>query len=205
MSFVKGTRVTINKDGHNKVVLKEQLDQYLIEGWSKGPSPSNIEHIKESIRKRLSTDKELKEKWGRANTIEAEELRRMKISNTMKGNTNWQFNKGRGNGKKGWYKGINCDSAWELAFIVYHLDHDLKVERCKNYRQYIWNGGVHKYYPDFITDEGVIEVKGIKSKQSREKIKQHPDVIVYDARKMKPILDYVINKYGGNFWEILYE
>ena len=205
MGIIKGTRVTINKDGHNRIVLKDQIQQYLDNGWNIGLSSHNKEKIKEAIHEKMKTDVAARENWGRSLTEEKEEERRKKISETMKGNINWKFNKRRGNGKKGTYKGINCDSAWELAFVVYYKEHNLQIERCKTARDYLFEGRIHKYYPDFITDEGVIEVKGVKNKQYKEKIRQHPDIVVYDARKMKPILDYVINKYGGEFWKKLYE
>jgi len=70
------------------------------------------------------------------------------------------YREGSGRGKQGWYKGIHCDSSWELAFLVYYKDHNLNIERCKEKRSYIWNNEVHSYYPDFITDGGIIEIKG---------------------------------------------
>ena len=205
MGIIKNTRRVINKNGHNKVVLKEHIQFYLNNGWSMGMSQNNKDRIKKSIHNKFEIDPSSKENWGRASTEEKEELRKRKISETMKGNTNWKFNKRRGNGKKGWYDGIFCDSAWELAFVLYYKEHNLRIERCKESRNYIFEGRIHKYYPDFITDEGIVEVKGIKNKKWLEKNKQHPDIIIYDAKKMKPILDYVINKYGDEFWNILYE
>jgi hypothetical protein len=70
---------------------------------------------------------------------------------------------GSGRGKQGWYKGIYCDSSWELAFLVYYLDHNKNIKRCEEKREYIFNEETHIYYPDFITDEGIIEIKGYKS------------------------------------------
>lgn len=31
---------------------------------------------------------------------------------------------------KGTYKGIKCDSRWELAFLLYNLDMGFPIERC---------------------------------------------------------------------------
>ena len=47
--------------------------------------------------------------------------------------------------------------------------------------------------------------KGRKTKQSEEKHKQFPNIILIDYNLMKPYLNYVQNKYGENFWEVLYE
>ena len=92
-----------------------------------------------------------------------------------------------------------------MAFLVYYIEHNLNVERCKEEREYLFNNEKHFYYPDFITDEGIIEVKGRIDKKAIEKHKQNADVIVYDKYKMKPILEYVSNKYGKEFWKVLYD
>ena len=109
------------------------------------------------------------------------------------------YRKGSGHGKSGWYKGIHCDSTWELAFVIYHLDNNLKIERCKEYRKYIFNGKKHTYIPDFITDEGIIEIKGYKNDAWIEKEKQNPDIKVLYREDMRFYLDYVIMRYGKDF------
>ena len=40
---------------------------------------------------------------------------------------------------KGVYKNIHCDSSWELAFLAYHLDNNIKIERCNQYFHYTYN------------------------------------------------------------------
>ena len=62
------------------------------------------------------------------------------------------------------------------------------IERNKNIFRYTFENSVHKYIPDFITDEGIIEVKGRKDKKALAKENQFPDIIIFDATKMKPIL-----------------
>ena len=109
------------------------------------------------------------------------------------------YREGSGRGKQGWYKGIHCDSSWELAFLVYYMDHNLYIERCKEKRQYVWNNKQHTYYPDFITDDGIIEIKGYSTDQWKSKEEQNPDVIVLYKDDMKLYLDYVINTYGTDF------
>lgn len=109
------------------------------------------------------------------------------------------YREGSGRGKQGWYKGIHCDSSWELAFLVYHLDHNLYIERCKEKRQYVWNNKQHTYYPDFITNDGIIEIKGYSTDQWKSKEEQNPDVIVLYKDDMKLYLDYVTNTYGTDF------
>lgn len=75
------------------------------------------------------------------------------------------YRKNSGIGKKGKYKNIYCDSSWELAFVAYHIDNNMFIERCTERRTYVYNNKEHIYIPDFVTDEGIIEIKGYKSEQ----------------------------------------
>lgn len=109
---------------------------------------------------------------------------------------------GSGHSKSGWYKGIRCDSTWELAFLIYHLDNNLYIERCKESRKYIYHNKEHIYYPDFITDKGIIEIKGYTSEQSEEKRKQNPDIINIFKEDIKFYLDYIKQKYDKPLIEL---
>ena len=103
------------------------------------------------------------------------------------------------NYKSGWYKGIHCDSSWELAYLIYHLEHNNTIERCKEIRYYILNDKKCKYYPDFIVNGKIFEIKGIKSKNSEAKQLYNPDITFLYKKDMIKYLDYVINKYGIDF------
>lgn len=178
------------------IVSPNKFDKYLKLGWYFGMNNKSKINISKSL---------IGKSTGKASTPEKELERKQKISNSMKGNTNWKFNKHHGNAKQGWYNEIHCDSTWELAFLVYHIENNLYIERCKEYFDFIWENEHHKYIPDFITNEGIIEIKGRKSKKSLEKEKQFPNVKVIDEYLIKPYLDYVINKYGEEFWKKLYK
>ena len=92
-----------------------------------------------------------------------------------------------------------------MAFLVYYKEHDLNIKRCDKRLEYIWNNEKHIYIPDFETDEGIIEIKGRKTKQSEVKHKQYQNIKIIDYKLMIPYLEYVKNKYGDKYWEILYE
>lgn len=48
---------------------------------------------------------------------------------------------GSGRGKRGWYKGYYCDSSWELAWVIYNLDHGNQFKRNTNiYYEYEYGG-----------------------------------------------------------------
>ncbi|MDD5649043.1 MAG: hypothetical protein PHF86_01310 [Candidatus Nanoarchaeia archaeon] len=114
--------------------------------------------------------------------------------------------KGSGKGLKGWYKGFWCDSSWELAFVIYHLELGNKIERNKKSFPYLFNGKIYKYYPDFILNEEYIEIKGYESEKSKAKKIQFPHKLnTFYANEMKPILEYVISKYGKDFIKLYKE
>lgn len=65
--------------------------------------------------------------------------------------------KGSGVGKSGYYKGVYCSSTYELVWVIYQTDHEVFFER--NWAFFLYSG--HKrYYPDFKTVEGFVEIKG---------------------------------------------
>lgn len=113
--------------------------------------------------------------------------------------------KGSGRGKKGRYKGYWCDSSWELAWVIYNLDHNIKFERNWKKFPYTYNGKNYNYSPDFRMGDIYIEIKGYETAQTKAKKEQFSGKIttLYEE-DMKPYLKYVIEKYGKNYIE-LYE
>ena len=113
--------------------------------------------------------------------------------------------KGSSRGKKGWYKGYWCDSSWELAWVIYNLDNNIAFTRNTEGFEYLFDNIKHKYFPDFKKEDVFIEIKGYFSEQVKAKINQFPFKLeVLSKEEMKPILEYVINKYGKDFIK-LYE
>jgi hypothetical protein len=140
---------------------------------------------------------------GRANTNEKELERRMKISNAMKKNPNaGGLRKGSGRGKKGTYKGYYCDSSYELAWVIYNLDHNISFERNTEKFKYLYKGEEKYYYPDFSINNTYYEIKGYVTEQVKEKIKQFPKdekLIVLFKDDLEDVFNYVENKYGKNY------
>lgn len=135
---------------------------------------------------------------GKGATEEKELERIRKITENAK-LKNGGYRKGSGRGKKGWYKGYFCDSSWELAFLLYHLDNNTTIERCVEVRQYVFNNTVKCYYPDFIVNNVIYEIKGYETEQSKAKQKYNPDIILLNKYDMKFYLNYAIDKYTKNF------
>ena len=108
-----------------------------------------------------------------------------------------------GRGIRGWYKGFWCDSSWELAWIIYSLEHNLKFLRCKEKFEYVYEGKKHTYNPDFILENGeYVEIKGWSCNKWKAKVEQFPKgkiLHILMKEQMLPILKYVEAKYGKDF------
>jgi hypothetical protein len=107
--------------------------------------------------------------------------------------------------KQGWFRGFWCDSGWELAFLLYHFDHGIRVERNEKGFPYIYRKRKRWYYPDFLLDGDIfVEVKGIVNARVRAKTAAFPfNLHVYGPAEMKPILAYVEGKYGKEYASLL--
>ena len=114
----------------------------------------------------------------------------------------------RGWAKRGWYKDIWCDSSWELAYVLYATDHNIKFIRNKEYFEYMWEDCKHHYTPDFYLPETdtYVEIKGYYDAKAQAKKEQFTkNLVIYQYPEMKYILDYVINTYGQDFTSLYAE
>lgn len=114
---------------------------------------------------------------------------------------------GSSRGKSGWYKGIWCDSSYELAWVIFHLEHGTPFARSSDVFKYIYDGEEHEYHPDFKVFGFWVEVKGYSCEQWVAKQEQFPypdKLVVLFKDDMPDIFSYVVGKYGEDFVE-LYE
>jgi hypothetical protein len=110
-----------------------------------------------------------------------------------------------GGGKKGRYKNIPCDSSWELAFLIYHLDNGANITRCKEKRNYIIDGKTYTYIPDFVIDDKIYEIKGYMSERAKIKLQYNQDIILIDKTSIFKYIKYVKEKYNVKDVTYLYE
>lgn len=112
--------------------------------WNKGKKGLYSDEYRKKISESLK-----KVSKGVASTPEKEKLRKQKISESMKKNKlSGGLRIGSGRGKKGRYKGHWCDSSWELAWVIYNLEHNISFERNHIGFNYQYKGQERKYYPD---------------------------------------------------------
>jgi hypothetical protein len=105
-----------------------------------------------------------------------------------------------GRGHMGWYKGYYCNSSWELAWVIYNIEHGILFTRNTFGFDYVFEGRTFKFYPDFKINDEYVEIKGWLTPKNKEKISQFKGKLkVIFQKDMKPFLDYTIKKYGKNY------
>lgn len=177
--------------------------------WNKGLTQKTDERIKElsksisrSIRKAYQEGK----LTGRGSTLEKEIERRKKISETCKKNgKTGGIRVGAGHGRKGRYKGIYCDSIYELVWVIYNIDHNISFRRNNNYYKYIGlDNKEHKYYPDFISNDEYFEIKGYRRPETDLKLESVKDrkINLIMGSDMNYMFNYVMNKYNKTYNEL---
>lgn len=117
------------------------------------------------------------------------------IKNTGNSNIGGHRDKG-GRSKSGYYKGHFCGSTYELAYTIYNLDHDIPFERNTKGFPYEYKGKIHNYYPDYITPNGYVEIKGYWSELVDLKLSsvKEPIQILYE-KDLQYAFDYVSKTY----------
>ena len=170
-------------------------------GWSRGltkETDERIAHLSESVKASM---KNLPKPTGVGSTPEIEKERRRKISESANNRVYKGYTDGviRGRGKKGYYKGYWCDSSWELAYIMYNLDHNIEFERNYDMFDYVYEGKVRKYTPDFKQGGKYREIKGHDWPMDLAKYPSVPGLIILRYNDMEPYLKYAENTYGKDF------
>jgi len=128
------------------------------------------------------------------------EEHKLKISKANKGKPG-KYNPKSSRGKSGWYKGYWSDSSYELAYIIYNLEHNIPFERNTKSFEYINSKGEkRKYYPDFILPCGkYIEIKNFISEDVLLKATSISSIEILCKNEMQPYLKYCKEKYGKDF------
>lgn len=110
------------------------------------------------------------------------------------------YREGSGRSYSGYYKGIYCGSTYELCWVIYQLDHNIKFERFPGFLES--NG--KKYFPDFIQNGKIIEIKGYESKESVDiknniAYNNNYEVIVLRKDDLKKEFEWVSRNYTKNY------
>lgn len=122
-------------------------------------------------------------------------LKLIGIKNTGNSNIGGHRDKG-GRSKSGYYKGHFCGSTYELVYTIYNLDHNIPFERNTKGFPYKYGNKTHNYYPDYITPNGYVEIKGYWTDKVDMKLAavKEPIQILYE-KDLQYAFDYVSKTY----------
>ena len=117
--------------------------------------------------------------------------------------------------KKYCFDGLLFDSSWELSLYIWLKDCNIDFEYHSKSFEYIGDdGNKHTYYPDFIINGKIIEIKGDHffnekgepyNKYTKQSWKAKYDFIISNGGQilkledMKPYIEYVHEYYGKDF------
>lgn len=91
-----------------------------------------------------------------------------------------------------------CSSTYELAYLIYCLAHKINIKRYDGYYTYEYLGEKHRYYPDFIIDGTIIEIKGFWTPQVDAKtnsVTDKPIKVLY-RNDLSYVFDYIKDTYS---------
>lgn len=170
--------------------------------WNKGRrledcyDPATAARLRECSRQ---SAKKMHDKWDPESDVETRHRRKLSLAAVAR--RLGQYRRGSGRGKQGRYNGVWCDSSYELAFVIYALDHGFPFERNQQSFAYVFEGRQRTWIPDFRLLGGTyLEIKGYVTNLVRAKFAAFPHpLIVVERENMKFIFDYVISTYGRNF------
>src|SRR5689334_21058808 len=95
-------------------------------------------------------------------------------------------------------RGLWCDSTYELAFVVWALDHEIPFERNLEFFPYEYKGEVLRWTPDFLLADGTyIEIKGYLTEQAQTKFEYFLRPLrVFTRPDLERMFRYVDGRYG---------
>lgn len=118
------------------------------------------------------------------------------------------YREGSGRSKSGYYKKIYCGSTYELCWVIYNIDHQIKFER---FSKKLERDGI-VYYPDFLLSDGktIIETKGYENQEfvdKKTKVAESFGYTVKVLRKedLKYVFEYVEKIYETKKFHELYD
>lgn len=116
------------------------------------------------------------------------------------------YRPGSGRAKTGYFKGIYCGSTYELAWVIYQLDHSLEF---KLFDGFLESNG-KKYFPDFEQNGKIVEIKGyeaqdkVDAKSEIARLNGY-EVIVLRKKDLQTEFDWVSTQYKTKKFQSLYD
>lgn len=193
----------VNKlDCQSNINAINALKEYNKNGsWNKGLTKETDERVKrsaENISESLKGEKN--PFYGKHHSKKTKRLlsKKMKEYNHLNSKRNsWA--------KMGWYDNIWMMSTYELAYYIYTKDLGENIVRCTDRFKYEYLNESHYYTPDFIVNNNYIEIKGYETEKDFAKYKVVNNLVVLRYNEIKPMIEYVKQKYKVSSIEELYD
>lgn len=101
--------------------------------------------------------------------VRSEQMSRIaqKLLQNSDGNINRQGI--RGTAKYGTYRDMPLDSSYELAFVVYCTENNIPIQRSQQHFEYTYKNKTRQYFPDFVINDCIIEIKKLLDSRSASK------------------------------------
>lgn len=141
-----------------------------IPSWNKGLiGDERLKHSDETKKKISEKTKQRSVDWNRENGKRISEAIRKKVSAGT-----WHTSLAKHMHID--YKGNNLHGSWELKYVMYLDENNIKWIRNKDSFTYLFEGKERKYTPDFYLPESdeYIEIKGYKTEKDSAKWSQFP-------------------------------
>lgn len=219
----KAKRAEINKKISDKLkgkryVLVENKKYHTDRKYKTKPlkqSPRIIEKINCPICGKPLTDDQI---VGKRKTCSIECGRKLSVQKLLASGhytRNGGFRKRSVRSVYGYYKGIYCASTYELVYLIYSLDNNIPIERNTEYFEYVIDGVIKKYYPDFKINDKYIEIKNYHREEVDIKaesvlaLNKEIEILYYDD--LEHMMCYIDEKYGtfhnrkSNNYQTLYD
>ncbi len=108
------------------------------------------------------------------------------------------------------YENIEFDSSWELAYWIFCKDKNIKIERNIKSFDFIFKNQISKFYPDFIVENQIVEIKGDqflnpkfngyeKWKSKIEQVVIPNKILVLYLKDLKDVFNYIHSFYGKKY------
>lgn len=151
-----------------------------------------IEYVtpKETVDKISNSHKKIWTDDRRANWSETMKIQAQK--NIENHPQSYSYKNFCGRAKKSLYKEEWMHSSWELEFAKWADSNNIKWTKKVKSFEYLWNGSIRKYFPDFYLEEFdlYIEVKGYETDRDLEKWKSVSNLEVVKEKDIKAIKEY---------------
>ena len=102
------------------------------------------------------------------------------------------------------YQNQSFDSSWELAIWIYCKDHNILIEREPISIEYEFEGQKHRYFPDFLIDNQLVEIKSVFYTQKpieifKLKVAEQNNVKILFNEDVQKYTEYVKQTYGSKY------